>query len=128
MGVTIDIKGSHSIEIKCWTPAFEASLHNIYITARGHPVIHRHINNPPPAHMTQRILIKRGRNGSNPSIEGDHLTIPFHALLFNQPGEGEGDFVFTAEMLLHDLAERVWDAIDDVETIKTKKRENHHTE
>lgn len=78
--------------------------------------------------MTQRILIKKGRNGSNPSIEGGPLTIPFHALLLNQLGEGEGDFVFTAEMLLHDLAERVWDAIDDVETIKTKKRENHHTE
>lgn len=128
MGVTIDIKRSHSIEIKCWSPAFEASLHNIYITARGRPVIHRHINNPTPPHMTQRILIKKGRNGSNPSIEGGPLTIPFHALLLNQPGEGEGDFVFTAEMLLHDLAERVWDAIDDAETIKTKKRENHHTE
>lgn len=56
------------------------------------------------------------------------MTIPFYALLLNQPGEGEGDFVFTAEMLLHDLAECVWDAIDDAETIKAKKRENHHTE
>lgn len=36
-------------------------------------------------------------------------------------------FVFTAEMLLHNLAEPVWDAIDDAETIKAKKRNNHHT-
>lgn len=112
MGISIDIKrGSHSIEIKCWTPAFE-------------PVIDKRIKNPPPPRMTRRILITRGRDGSSPTIEGESLTIPFHTLLLNEPGEGEGDFVFTAEMLLHDLAERVWDAIDDAETIKAKKEQS----
>jgi hypothetical protein len=40
----------------------------------------------------------------------------------DEPGESEEDFVLTAEMLLHNLAERVWDAIDDAEMIKAKKR------
>ncbi|KAJ5607352.1 hypothetical protein N7537_003971 [Penicillium hordei] len=128
MGITVDIKrGSHSIEIKSWTPEFEPSLRNIYITASGRQVIDRRLKNPPPPRMTQRILITRGRDGSSPTIEGEPLTIPFHTLLLDEPGEGEGDFVFTAEMLLHDLAEPVWDAIDDAEMIKAKKRNNHHT-
>ncbi|KGO74461.1 hypothetical protein PITC_021550 [Penicillium italicum] len=128
MGITIDIKrGSHSIEIKSWTPAFEPSLRNIYITASGRQVSDRRIENPPPPRMTGRILITRGRDGSNPTMEGEPLTIPFHTLLLDEPGEGEGDFVFTAEMLLHDLAEPVWDAIDDAEGIKAMKRNNHRT-
>ncbi|KAJ5504012.1 hypothetical protein N7463_006886 [Penicillium fimorum] len=127
MGITIDIKrGSHSIEIKSWTPAFEPSLCNIYITAGGRNIIDRRIKDPPPPLMTQRILITRGRDGSSPTIEGDPLTIPFHTLLLDEPGEGEGDFVFTAEMLLHDLAEPIWDAIDDAETIKAKKMIDTH--
>ncbi|OQD95059.1 hypothetical protein PENSOL_c022G08524 [Penicillium solitum] len=128
MGITIDIKrGSHSIEIKSWTPAFEPSLRNIYITAGGRQVIDRHIKDPPPPRMSQRILITRGRDGSSPTIKGGPLTIPFHTLLLDEPGEGEGDFVFTTEMLLHDLAEPIWDAIDDAEMIKAKKSNNHHT-
>jgi hypothetical protein len=82
MGITIDIKrGSHSIEIKSWTPAFEPSLRDIYITAGGRQVVDRRIKNPPPPRMTQRILITRGRDGSSPTIEGEPLTIPFHTLL-----------------------------------------------
>lgn len=128
MGVTIDIKrGSHSIEIKSWSPAFEPSLCNIYITAGGRQVAGRRMENPPPPQMTRRILITRGRDGSSPTIKGEPLTVPFHTLLLDQPREGEGDFVFTAEMLLHDLAEPIWDAIDDAEAIKAKKRNNHHT-
>jgi hypothetical protein len=128
MGITVDIKrGSHSIEIKSWTPAFEPSLRKIYITAGGGQVIDRRIKDPPPPRMTQRILITRGKDGSSPTIIGGPLTIPFHTLLLDEPGEGEGDFVFTAEMLLHDLAEPVWDAIYDAETIKAKERNNHHT-
>lgn len=127
MGITIDIKrGSHSIELKSWTPAFEPSPRNIYTTAGGRQ-IKRSINNLPSPQITQRILITRGRNGSSPTIEGEPLIIPFQTLLLNEPGEGEGDFVFTAEMLLRDLAEPVWDAIDDAETIKAKKRNNNHT-
>jgi hypothetical protein len=127
MGITIDIKRSHSIEIKSWTPAFEPPLRNIYITAGGRQVIDRRIKDPPSPRMTRRIRFTRGRDGSSPTIEGEPLTIPFHTLLLDEPGEGEGDFVFTAEMLLHGLAERVWDAIDDAEMFKAKKRNNRHT-
>ncbi|KOS40617.1 hypothetical protein ACN38_g8528 [Penicillium nordicum] len=126
MGITIDIKrGSHSIEIKSWTSTLEPSLRNIHITAGSRQVIDRSIKNPPPPRMTQRILITRGRDGSSPTIQGESLTIPFHTLLLDGLGEGEGDFVFTAEMLLHDLAEPVWNAIDHAEAIK--ERNNHHT-
>jgi hypothetical protein len=45
----------------------------------------------------------------------------------NEPGEGEGDFVLTDDMLLHDLADCVWDAIDNAEMIKTKERSNDQT-
>ncbi|KAJ5954396.1 hypothetical protein N7501_008675 [Penicillium viridicatum] len=128
MGITIDIKrGSRSIEIKSWTPAFEPSQRNTYTTASGRQVIGRRIKDPPPPRMTRRILITRGRDGSSHTIEGEPLTIPFHTLLLDEPGEGEGDFVFTAEMLLQDLAEPIWDAIDQAEAIKAKKRNNRHT-
>lgn len=122
MGITIDIKRqSHSIEIKSWTPAIEPLPHKIHITAAGRQVVDKHISNPPPPRMAQRILIKRGRNGSNPAFEGEDLVIPFHTLMLDDPGEGEGDFVLTAEMLLHDLAERIWDAIYDAELIRGPK-------
>jgi hypothetical protein len=75
--------------------------------------------------MAQRILIKKGSEGSSSTIEGGPLTVPFHTLLVNEPGEGEGDFVLTAEMLLHDLAECVWDAIENTEMIKAKERNNY---
>ncbi|KAJ5178137.1 uncharacterized protein N7500_000836 [Penicillium coprophilum] len=128
MGISIDIKRqSQSIEIKSWTPDFKTSTHDIYITARDCQVIDRHINNPPPPRMNQRILIKKGRDGASPTIEGGPLTVPFHNLLLDEPGEGEGDFVFTAEMLLHDLAEPVWNAIEDAEMIKAKERNTHRT-
>jgi hypothetical protein len=58
--------------------------------------------------MTQRILITRGRDGSSPTVKGGPLTIPFHTLLLDKPRQGEGDLVFTAGMMLHDLAERIW--------------------
>jgi hypothetical protein len=44
VGITIDIKrGSHSIEIKSWTPELDPSLRNIHVTAGGRQVIDRHI-------------------------------------------------------------------------------------
>ncbi|KAJ5562801.1 hypothetical protein N7535_002752 [Penicillium sp. DV-2018c] len=123
MGVTVDIKRrSGCIEIKSWTPAFESSLHLDYVTESGRHVVKRHVDNLPPPRIAQRVLFQRGRDGSGPTIEGEGLTIPFHTLLLDEPGEGERDFVLTAEMLLHDLAERVWDAIDDAEKIQAKKR------
>jgi hypothetical protein len=122
IGITIDIQHkSHNIEIKSWIPSFERSHQHIYITAGGRQVVDRHINDPPPPRVDQRILLRRGKDGSNPSIEGGALTIPFCALLLDEPGEGEGDFVFTADMLLHELAERIWSAIDKAESVKAKK-------
>lgn len=47
--------------------------------------------------------------------------------MLDEPGEGEGDFVLTVEMLLHDFPDRIWDAIDDAEVIKTEEKNNHHT-
>jgi hypothetical protein len=128
MGITVDIKrGSGHIEIKSWTPAFEPPLRDVYVTSGGRHVVDRRINDPLSPRMAQRILIKKGRDGSSPTIEGGPLTVPFHTLLLNEPGEGEGDFVLTAEMLLHDLAECVWDAIENTEMIKAKERNNYQT-
>lgn len=122
MGITIDIKRrSGCIEIKSWTPAFDPKLHRDSVTVSGRRVVKRNANNLPPPQIAQRVLFKRGRDGSAPTIKGEGLTIPFHTLLSDEPGVGERDFVLTAEMLLHDLAERVWDAIDDAETIQAKK-------
>ncbi|KAJ5533888.1 hypothetical protein N7527_000142 [Penicillium freii] len=124
MGVTVDIKRrSGCIEIKSWTPAFEPSLHRDHVTASGRHVVKRHTNDLPLPQIAQRVLFKRGRDSSVPTIEGEGLTIPFNTLLLDEPGEGERDFVLTAEMLLHQLAERVWDAIDDAEMIQAKERD-----
>lgn len=123
MGVTVDIKRrSGCIEIKSWIPAFEPSTHLDYVTLCGRHVVKRYIDSLPPPQVAQGVLFKRGRDNSDPTIEGEGLTIPFHTLLLDEPGEGEGDFVLTAEMLLHDLAERVWDSIEDAEKIQAKKR------
>ncbi|KAF3385191.1 hypothetical protein F1880_001825 [Penicillium rolfsii] len=125
MGITVDIKRrSGDIEIKSWIPAFEPLPSHVYITLGGRRVVDRRTKNLPPPRMTQRILIKKGRDGSGPTIEGGPLTVPFHTLLLKEPGEGEGDFVFTADMLLHDLADEIWDAIENAEFIKAKKRSN----
>lgn len=124
MGVTVDIKRrSGCIEIKSWIPAFEPSLHRDYVTASGRHVVKNHTNNLPLPQIAQRVLFKRGRDNSGPTIEGEGLTIPFYTLLSDEPGEGERDFVLTAEMLLRKLAERVWDAIDDAEMIQAKERD-----
>lgn len=123
MGVTIDIKRrSPCIEIKSWIPAFNLSLDSEYVSVSGRQVIKRHANDLPPPDVAQRVLFKRGRDGSCHATEGEDLIIPFRTLLLAEPGEGEGDFVLTAEMLLHNLAERVWDAIDDAENIHARKR------
>ena len=120
MGITVDIKGSGCIDIKSWIPAFDPSLQRDYVTASG-----RHVNNTdnlPPPQVAQTVLFKRGGDDSGPTIEGEGLTIPFHTLFLDEPGEGERDFVLTSDMLLLHLAECVWDAIDDVEEIKTRER------
>ncbi|KAL3712254.1 [4Fe-4S] proteins maturation [Talaromyces marneffei ATCC 18224] len=121
MGITIDIKPrSGHIEVKSWTAAFESLSSHVYITANGRQVLDRHINHLPPPRMTHRILLKRGINGAGPTIEGGDLVIPFRSLLLDEPGEGEGDFVITADTMLRDFAERIWDGIDDAEAIKAQ--------
>lgn len=121
MGITLDIRRSGCIEIKSWTPAFDLSLYRGLVTRSGRHVVERHADDLPPPQVAQRVLLKRGRDGSGPTIEGEGLIIPFHTLLEDDPGDGQSDFVLTAEMLLHDLAERVWDAIDDAEMIQAKE-------
>ncbi|KAJ5086745.1 hypothetical protein NUU61_008052 [Penicillium alfredii] len=118
MGITVDIKRSGCIDIKSWIPAFDPSLRD-HVTASG-----RHVNNTnnlPPPQVAQRVLFKRGRDESGSAIEGGGLTIPFHTLFLDEPGEGERDFVLTVDMLLLHLAGCVWDAIDD-EEIKARER------
>jgi hypothetical protein len=97
MGITINIKrGSGNIEIKSWVPAMSFPQHAS--TA---------------SQVAQRILMKRGGNGQEPTIQGGDLIIPFQYLFLNEPREGEGDFVFTQDMLLHDIAELIWATIDE---------------
>ena len=127
MGITIDIKrGSGHVEIKSWTPAFQPQLRGVYVTAKG-----RHVSNsikyPPLPRLVQRILVKKGRNGSRPFVEGGPLSIPFRALLLDEPGEGEGDFALTDDMLLNDLAEVVWGSVADTELAEAKKRKKRRT-
>lgn len=120
MGITIDIKRTSSnIEIKSWVPTSTQPPVNVYITAHQRRVVDRRVNQRPALEATQRILIKRGANG-NHSIEGGDLVIPFETLLLAQPAKGEEDFVFTKEMLLHEWAELIWDAIDEVQMAKAK--------
>lgn len=46
--------------------------------------------------------------------------MPFQTLLLYEPGENESDFALTPEVLLPDLAECIWDAVESAETIQTK--------
>jgi hypothetical protein len=125
LGITIDIKSSGRIEIKSWIPASEPSSHPSYVTAGACNIIDRSTNDFPPPRVYQRVFFKRGKDDSNPTIEGEGLIIPFQDLLLEQPGQGEGDFVFPAQMLLDDVVERVWWAIDDAEEIKARKKNTY---
>lgn len=84
-------------------------------------VVDRRCNTQSPPQITQRILIKKGKNGQEPTITGGDLVIPFKSLFLTEPGEGESDFVMTEDMLVHDIAELVWAAIENEEA---KKRPN----
>ncbi|KAJ9377102.1 hypothetical protein DTO063F5_8449 [Paecilomyces variotii] len=120
MGITIDIKrGSGNIEIKSWVT--EPVPQHIYITMHQRQVVDRRCNTQSPPQITQRILIKKGKNGQEPTITGGDLVIPFKSLFLTEPGEGESDFVMTEDMLVHDIAELVWAAIENEEA---KKRPN----
>lgn len=124
MGITIDIKkGSGNIEIKSWVPAMPFPQH-VYITTHQRQVVDRRCNQQVPPLVSQKILVKKGRNGQEPTITGGDLTIPFQFLLLTEPGEGEGDFVFTEDMLLHDIADLVWASIEKAEAEENPKRSN----
>jgi hypothetical protein len=114
MGITIDIKrGSDNIEIKSWVPAPLQPPLKVSITASQRQVVDRRVKQRPTLQVTQTILIKRVANG-NHHVEGGNFIIPFETLMLAEPGEGEGDFVFTTEVLLDELAELVWAAIDQI--------------
>lgn len=120
MGITIDIKrASGNIEIKSWVPTSTQPPLDVYITAHQRRVVDRRVNQRPALQVTQRILIKRGSNG-NYSIKGGDLIIPFETLLLAQPGQGEGDFIFTTELYLNEWAELIWAAIDEVQMAKAR--------
>lgn len=122
MGITVDIKGSGSIEIKTWTPGSEPPSHPNYTTASGRHVVDQGTYDPPPPRVAERVLLKRGRNGAPSTTEGNGITIPFRDLLLSEPGQGESDFVLTSQMLLEEVGEPVWDTMDQVERTKASKR------
>ncbi|QKX63458.1 uncharacterized protein TRUGW13939_10628 [Talaromyces rugulosus] len=121
MGITIDIKrGSHNIEIKSWIPARPFTKH-VRLTASNRQVVNRDTSLQPPLRIAQKIVIKKGGNGKEPTIEGGSLIIPFKSLLLCEPGEGEDNFVFTEDMLIHDIADFIWVAIEKEEAEKRAK-------
>ena len=121
MGITIDIKRvSGNIEIKSWILSQPPSKH-VYITAHGRQIIDRNYYHQLELQIVQKISIKRGKKGQEPTITGGSLIIPFQSLLLEEPKEGEGDFVFNEDMLLHDIAEPIWDGIDREEAMKGEK-------
>lgn len=111
-GITIDIKqGSGNIEIISWVPTMSISPSRVQISSKGRQVLSKAINHISPPRIDQKIEIKRGKGSADPTITGGNLTIQFASVLLDNPGEGEGDFVITAEELLQD-AEHVWMALD----------------
>ncbi|CDM38295.1 unnamed protein product [Penicillium roqueforti FM164] len=56
-------------------------------------------------------FLKRGKYGASPTVEGN--------------GQGGADFVLTSQMLLHDLAERVWITLDKAKKVKVPKENAH---
>ncbi|GAD99714.1 hypothetical protein PVAR5_8439 [Paecilomyces variotii No. 5] len=114
MGITIDIeRASKNIEIKSWVT--EPVPQHIYITMHQRQVVDRRCNAQSAPRIAQRVLIQKGGNGLGPTITGDDLIIPFESLLLDKPGPGESDFVFTRDILLHDVAELIWAAIENEE-------------
>lgn len=125
--ISIDIKrGTGNIEIISRVPAVPILPRQLRVSLRGRHIFTQPTGQLPAPQINHKITIKRGRGGADPVITGGDLTVPFATLLLDEPGEGEGDFVITADALLHELAERIWDAIDDVETIRQRKRARKH--
>jgi hypothetical protein len=125
--ITLDIKqGTGNIEIISRVPALPILPRQFAVSSRGRHIFTRPIGHLPAPRINHRITIKRGRGGANHVITGGDLTIPFATMLLDQPGEGEGDFVITADALVHRVAEPIWDAIDDAEAIRQQKKAGKH--
>ncbi|QKX59379.1 uncharacterized protein TRUGW13939_06513 [Talaromyces rugulosus] len=125
--ITLDIKqGTGNIEIISRVPALSILPRQLAVSSRGRRIFTRPIGHLPIPRINHRITIKRGQGGANSTITGGDLTIPFATMLLDQPGEGEGDLVITADALLHRVAGPIWDAIDDAEVIRGKKKARKH--
>jgi hypothetical protein len=115
--ITIDIKNSGAITIASWVASYTPTT--TVVTQSGRNSAPSADSRPPPI-KTQEIKISRGRG--NPTIQGGDFVIP-HSSLFGLASEIEPrDFIFTAEMLLQDFAEFVWEAIDAIEVEKRGRR------
>lgn len=94
--VTIDIKRSG----------------DIYITQWRRPAVTNQRPDPEPEEAVEEIKIFRGKSGQAARITGGELRIRFQHMMLRDPGPGEGDFVFTRDELLDDLAEAIWWGLD----------------
>jgi hypothetical protein len=118
-GITIDIKkGSGNIEILSWVPAFPLLPTEVKVSSKGRNLFTKSIDQLPLPRNDQKIVIKRGKNGSKHLVQGKGLTIPFAVMFLKEPGEKEHDFVLSNDVLLEDMAELIWKAMDDEEAIK----------
>lgn len=107
-GITIDIKNSRAITIASWEPSYTPMT--TVVTRSGRSSAPSADSRPPPI-KTQEINVLRGKGER--TIRGGDLVIPHSNLLETVPEtEQQRDIVFTAEILLEDIAEFVWDAID----------------
>lgn len=89
--ITIDIKRSGNIYIIRWRRSAHAGAE---------------------VEAVQEIKIYRGKGGQAADLMGGELIIPFKHMMLREPESGEGDFIFTRDDLLHDLADAIWWGMD----------------
>ncbi|OKL56614.1 hypothetical protein UA08_08144 [Talaromyces atroroseus] len=107
-GIVINIqKASSSIYITSWMPAHDSSNPTTG-GSRSRPL---NVTREQPPRLIQSITINHGKNGKPATLKGGTLTIPAGHLL-NDPTSATGDFIFTEEILLEDIAKPIWAAID----------------
>lgn len=108
-GITIDIQSHHTIVIRSWIPALNPAAEEY--RSGGNLV-----RMPSSPINDQTVILKRNKDTGERTIDGPRLVIPFSSMFRDElPNEnkGEGDFVFTAEFLLDELAQIIWDELDD---------------
>ncbi|CRG84439.1 hypothetical protein PISL3812_01725 [Talaromyces islandicus] len=115
--ITIDIKNSGAITIASWAASYTPTT--TVVTKSGRNSTPSADSRPPPI-KAQEIKITRERG--RPAIEGGDLVIPHSSMFGSIPEIEPRDFIFTAEMLLEDFAEFVWEAIDAAEVEKRGRR------